>query len=56
MAVKVKIEPVIYCRECRHAHMTADGRFCKNCDKFPELNDVYFDKKFYCGFEEKKIF
>ena len=52
MTIKVKVEPVIHCRECRHAHMTVDGRFCKYCDKFPELEDVYFDKNFYCGSAE----
>ena len=56
MAVKVKIEPIIYCGECRHAHMTADERFCKNCDKFRELGDVCFDKNFYCGFAERENF
>ena len=54
MADMTKIEPVIHCGECRHAHMTADGRFCKYCDKFPEPEDVYFDKNFYCGFAERE--
>lgn len=53
MTVKLKIEPVVYCLECKYAHLTYDKK-CKICDKFPELEEPYFPRNFYCGYGERK--
>ena len=49
----VDAEPVIHCKDCKYAHMTYGG-YCKYCDVFPELEEVYFPGDFYCRFAEKK--
>lgn len=44
---------VVYCCDCKHAHMTAGGE-CKYCDMFADMGDVYFSGMFFCAFGERK--
>jgi len=59
-------EPIIRCKDCKHAHMTMDGKHCKWCSimathsidgdliEIPSGYDPepYFDADFFCGFAE----
>lgn len=50
---------VIRCKDCKFAHITNDGRYCKYCDMFTDdygqLIEMYFESNFYCGYAERKI-
>lgn len=49
---------IIRCRDCKHAHITTDSKFCKYCDQFKddngELIEMYFNNDFFCGYAERK--
>ena len=49
---------IIRCRDCKFAHITNDGRYCKYCDMFTDdygqLIEMYFDSNFYCGYAERR--
>ena len=51
-------EPVVRCRECRYAHMTADGESVKYCDNFCDENriamELYLPADFYCAYAKNK--
>ena len=51
-------EKVIRCKDCKFAHITNDGRYCKYCDMFTDdygqLIEMYFESNFYCGYAERK--
>ena len=49
--------PVVWCRDCKYAHMTYDGE-CKYCDKMKELADgesipLYLPGNWFCADGEK---
>lgn len=45
------------CAECMHAHISADGRYCKSCDAFDRYFDgewePYFPSDFHCAHFER---
>ena len=60
----VDLQPVVRCKECRHAQMTYDitnGSSCKYCDYFAYKDEngecdpqLYLDGNFFCAYGEKK--
>jgi len=44
---------IIRCKDCKHSHMTSDGKLCKYCDMF-ELMEMYVDADFFCGYAERR--
>lgn len=45
---------VVRCKECKHSHMTYDGR-CKYCDKWEGDGEaLYLEGDFYCAFGERR--
>jgi len=53
----IELPPVtpapIHCKDCKHSHMTSDGKLCKYCDMF-ELMEMYVDADFFCGYAERR--
>ena len=60
---------LITCKDCKHGHMTTDGKHCKWCSimathQIDSDEDVdppngydpepYFDADFFCGFAERR--
>lgn len=58
------------CRDCKHSHMTSDGKHCKWCSVLATHDiegegycdppngydpEPYFDADFYCGFFERRV-
>ena len=47
---------IIYCKECKYAHMTHDG-LCKYCDIWKDNDDnyieVYHDGKHFCSYGQR---
>ena len=50
--------PVVRCKDCKHATMTADGKMCKYCamdtDDFGDQRDVYHDADWFCADGERR--
>lgn len=50
--------PVVWCKECKHATMTTDGKFCKYCDLCTDddgyLIEQYNDADWFCPNGERK--
>lgn len=48
---------VTRCKDCEHATMTTDGRFCKYCELVTDDDgcekQVYYDANWYCGSAER---
>lgn len=45
---------VVRCKECKHSHMTYDGR-CKYCGKWEGDGEaLYLEGDFYCAFGERR--
>lgn len=59
-------ERIVRCRDCKHGHITIDGKSCKWCDLMathdPEGNEPhngydpepYFDADFFCAWGVRK--
>lgn len=59
-------ERIVRCRDCKHGHVTIDGKSCKWCDLIathdPEGNEPhngydpepYFDADFFCAWGVRK--
>lgn len=49
------VRPVVFCRECKHSHMTYGGT-CKYCDFFQEDGGeaLYLPVGFFCAAGERK--
>lgn len=59
-------EEIVRCRDCKHGHITIDGRSCKWCDLIAthdidgdEPNngydpEPYFDTDFFCAWGERR--
>lgn len=59
-------EEIVRCRDCKHGHITIDGRSCKWCDLIathdPEGDEPhngydpepYFDADFFCACGERR--
>lgn len=49
------VRPVVFCRECKHSHMTYNGR-CKYCDFWQEDGGdaLYLPEGFFCAAGERK--
>ena len=47
---------IIHCRECKKAHLTADGT-CKYCDEWKDDDgnyiEVYHDGDHFCGYGKR---
>ena len=61
------LQEIVRCRDCKHGHITIDGRHCKWCDLLathdPDGNgdppngydpEPYFDADFYCAWGERR--
>ena len=60
------LERIVRCRDCKHGHITIDGKSCKWCDLIAthdidgdEPNngydpEPYFDADFFCAWGEPK--
>lgn len=47
----------IVCKDCKHAHLTSDGKFCKYCDMWKDVEygtyiELNVDANFFCGYAE----
>lgn len=51
------VRPVVFCRDCKHSHMTYDGK-CKYCDFWQEDGGgaLYLPKDFFCAAGEREGF
>lgn len=60
-------EEIVRCRDCKHGHITIDGKNCKWCD-FIATHDIdgnepnngydpepYFDAEFFCAWGERRV-
>ena len=50
------VRPVVFCRDCKHAHMTHDG-LCKYCDMMAERGEddaLYLPGDWFCADGEKR--
>ena len=59
-------EEIVRCRDCKHGHITIDGKSCKWCDLIathdPEGDEPhngydpepYFDAGFFCAWGERR--
>lgn len=47
------VQPVIKCKDCRHAILTSDG-MCKYCTSGIFVTELYVDGDFYCANAERK--
>ena len=50
------VQPVVFCRDCKNAHMTHDG-LCKYCDVMIEYgvdDSLYFPGDYFCADGERK--
>lgn len=49
--------PVVRCKDCEYATMTADGKMCKYCemdtDDFGDQREVYHDADWFCADGER---
>ena len=47
-------DKLVLCKDCKHSHMTYDGR-CKYCDKWEEDGEaLYLEGDFYCAFGKRR--
>lgn len=61
-----KREQLVRCRDCKHGHITIDGKNCKWCDRIATHNpdgcepnngydpEPYFSADFFCAWGERK--
>ena len=60
-------EEIVRCRECKHGHITIDGKHCKWCDLLATHDpdgdgdppngydpEPYFDADFFCAWGERR--
>ena len=45
---------VVWCKDCKHSHMTHDGR-CKYCDELDAEGEAwFFEGDFFCAYGERR--
>lgn len=45
---------IIRCKECKHAKITADGKYMKYCSQWDVDDALYLDSGFFCGHAERR--
>ena len=45
---------IIRCKDCKHAKITADGKYMKYCSQWDVDDALYLDSGFFCGFAERR--
>lgn len=45
---------IIRCKECKHAKITADGKYMKYCSQWDVDDALYLDGDFFCGHAERR--
>ena len=45
---------IIRCKDCKHAKITADGKYMKYCSQWDVDDALYLDSGFFCGYAERR--
>ena len=45
---------IIRCKDCKHAKITADGKYMKYCSQWDVDDALYLDSGFFCGHAERR--